>query len=96
MQKWGVNYWGNYATVVNWIIVRSLLAIASIHEFPSRSIDFILYFHQVELGVDVFMVLPLGIIFCVNRREWVLKLNKSLYGLNKASVNWFDPLKKGL
>ena len=35
MQQWGVNYWVTYSPVLNWIIVRSLLAIASIHEFPS-------------------------------------------------------------
>ena len=26
----------------------------------------------------------------------MLRLNKSLYGLNQASENWFDPLKTGL
>ena len=29
MKQWGVNYWEAYDPVVNWIIVRSLLAIAS-------------------------------------------------------------------
>ena len=32
MPKWGVGYWGTYAPVVNWIIVRSLLSITRIHE----------------------------------------------------------------
>ena len=35
------------------------LAIASIHEFPSRSIDFVMVFPQSGLDVDVFMELPL-------------------------------------
>ena len=61
MQKWGVKYLETYAPVVNWVSVRSLFAIESIHELPSISIDFINEFCQVDLDVDVFMDLPLGI-----------------------------------
>ena len=39
--------------------MMSLLAIASIHEFPSRSIVFALAFPQFDLDVNVFMELPL-------------------------------------
>ena len=31
MQKWGINYWDNYAPVVNRISVRTLLAKTNIH-----------------------------------------------------------------
>ena len=30
------------------------------------------------------------------KRDYVMKLNKSIYGLNQASENWFDTLKAGL
>jgi len=95
-QQWGVNYWETYAPVVNWISVRALLAIASIHKLPSRSIDFVLAFPQADLDVDVFMELPIGMDVDGNRSDWVLKLNKSLYGLKQASSNWFQKLKEGL
>ena len=36
MQQWLVNYWEAYATVVSWMNVVSLLAMASINKFPSR------------------------------------------------------------
>ena len=42
------------------------------------------------------MELSLGMVFFGNRVEWVLKLNKYLYGLNQESSNWFDLLKTGL
>ena len=87
IKQWEVNYWETYATVVNWRSVRSLLAIASIHEFPSRSIVFVLDFPQDDFDLDVFMELPLGMEVNKNRGDWVLKLNKSLYGLKKASAN---------
>ena len=74
MQQRAVNYWVNYAPVVNWISVRSLLAIASIHEFPSRSIDFVLAFPQADLDVDIFIEIPLAMVVDINRGEWVLKL----------------------
>ena len=67
MQKGGVEYWETYAPVVNWIIVRSLLSITRIHEFPSRSINFVLAFLQAGLYLDVFVYLPLGMGFYGNR-----------------------------
>ena len=45
----------------------SLLAIASIHEFPSRSIDFVLAFPQFDVGVEVFMELPVAMVVDGNR-----------------------------
>ena len=72
MQQWGVNYWGNYVTVVNRISVRSLLDIKSIHALLSRLIYFVLDFHQVDLDVDVFVDLPLGMKFDRNREKLVL------------------------
>ena len=47
--------------MINWISVRSLLSIASIHKFPNISIDFALEFNQYDLDVDFIMDLPLGI-----------------------------------
>ena len=90
MQQWGVNYWETYAPVVNWISIRTLLAISNIHGLPSRSIDFVLAFLQADLDLDVFMELPVGI--QVNEGDgvsYILCLNKSLYGLKQASANWF-------
>ena len=40
----------------------SLLAIASMHELPSRSIDSVLAFPQACLDMAVLMYLPLGIV----------------------------------
>ena len=42
------------------------------------------------------MELPLGMGIDVNRVEWFLKFNKSLYGLSQTSENWFDFLKTDL
>ena len=92
----GVDYWENYSPVVNCISVRSLLAIESIHKLPIISIDFVLAFPKSYLDVYVFMELPVVIVVDGNRVEWVLKLNKELYGLKQASTHWFSLLKTGI
>ena len=76
-----------------WISVRSLLSIEIIHEFPSRSIDFVLSLPQANLDVGVLVELLLLMIFDGNRGEWLLKLNQSLYEINQASENLFGSLK---
>ena len=42
------------------------------------------------------MELPLGTEVDVNIGEWFLKINKSLFGLNKENEKKFDLLKTGL
>ena len=99
-QTWGQDYWETYAPVVTWASVRLLLIIAKLHGLESKSIDFVLAFPQAELDVDVYMELPAGVTpedeTDENRRRYVLKLNRSLYGLKQASFNWFEKLRKGL
>ena len=64
-----------------WISVRTLVAIAKIHGLSSQSIDFVLAFPQAYLnGVNVFMQLPIDM-EVEGEYRYLLKLNKSLYGL---------------
>ena len=65
-------------------------------ELTRISIEFVLDFTKAELDVDVFVGITLGMRVHGNMGECLLKLNKSLYGLNQASANWFDPLKIGI
>jgi hypothetical protein len=90
-QTWGIDYWDTYAPVVTWASVRLLLIVAKIHGLQSKSIDFVLDFPQADLDVPVYMELPAGVnpvdVSDENRRRYVLKLNKSLYGLKQAGYN---------
>jgi hypothetical protein len=99
-QTWGLDYWDTYAPVGTWASVKLLLIIAKIHGLKSKSIDFILAFHQADLDVPVYMKLPAGInntnVSDGDWRRYVLKLNKSLYGLKQAGYNWFKKLREGL
>ena len=99
-QTWGTDYWETYAPVVNWLSVRILFALTQIHDLETRSIDFVLAFPQADLDVDVFMELPWGYspvgVDEKYARRYVLRLNKSLYGLKQAAFNWYQMLDKGL
>ena len=99
MQQWGVNYWETYAPVVNWISVRTLLAIAVMNDLPTTAIDFVLAFPQAKLKPEerIFMELPFGMsLQNGSSKSHVLKLKKNLYGLKQAGLNWFEYLKEGL
>eukprot|EP00957_Ditylum_brightwellii_P137482 10482008-Ditylum_brightwellii.AAC.1 len=79
MQQWGVDFWEMYSPFVNWITVRTLLAVASIHKLPTQCIDFVLAFPQAEPDINVFMALLIGMAVDEgNSRDYVLKLNKSI------------------
>ena len=97
MQEWGVDYWEIYAPVVNWLCVRALLILSVIHNYHSRSIDFLLAFPQAKLEEDVFMEFPAGIEYPDgSRKQYVLKLDKNIYGLKNAAHNWFQMISNGL
>jgi hypothetical protein len=98
MQTWGQNYWETYAPVVNWTSVSILLAVAKIYGLSSKSIDFVLAFPQAYLEVLVYMKLLLGFDASDNESQkfYMLRLNKSLYGLKQAEHNWFAKLSSGL
>ncbi len=92
MQTWGQNCWETYgAPVVNWASVCLILTITKIHGLSSKSINFVLAFLQADLEIPVFMELPIGFDAPNNedRKFYVLRLNKSLYGLKQAGYNWF-------
>jgi hypothetical protein len=90
-QTWGQDYWETYAPVVTWASVRLLLIVAKIHSLSPKSINFVLAFPQADLDVPVYMELPEGVnpvdVTDDNSRCYVLKLNKSLYGLKQAGYN---------
>ncbi len=63
-------------------------------------INFVLAFPQADLDIPVYMELPTGInptnVSDDDRCQYILKLNKSLYGLKQAGYNWFKKLCEGL
>lgn len=100
MQQWGINYWETYAPAVNWISVQFLLIMSEILGLETQAIDFVLAFPQAKLDIPVYMYVPAGMqlrgIPSDAHHMYILKLEKSLYGLKQTSANWYDMLKKAL
>ena len=77
-----------------------ILIVAKVHGLKSKSIEFVLAFPQAALDVPVYMELPTGVnptnVSDGDCHRFILKLNKSLYGLKQAGYNWFEKFRKGL
>ena len=74
-----------------------LLILAVVFNLLTECIDFTLAFPQATLDVDIYMSIPQG--FNVdegNRKDYVLKLITSLYGLKDASRRWFTLLSESM
>ena len=81
---------------MNWITISLLLGITQILGLDTKAIDFVLAFPQAGLDVPVNMELPAGMDIQgmgESSSNYVLKLNKCLYGLKKSSFNWHNRLK---
>ena len=81
------------------LTVCLILEISKIHNLDSKSIEFVLEFPKEDLEEYIWMKLPIEFQFngqteADSNRQYVLKLNKYIYGLKKGSFNWYEKLKK--
>ncbi len=98
MQTKGVDYWHTYAPVVNWSTVRLVLLLTELAGWHSRQIDYVLAFSQAPIDTTVYCHLPAG--FHIENGEkdedYVIVLEKNLYGTKQAAANWFEMLRDNL
>jgi hypothetical protein len=87
----GVDYNETYAPVVSWTTVRMMLVMAATQGLRTTQIDFTNAFVQADIKEDVYIELPSGFGSPIDG-DYILKLNKNLYGLCQAPKSWFDKL----
>ena len=91
----GVDFFDTYAPVVSWTTIRLLLVLKGYLGLATKQVDFSNAFAQADVKEKVYMELPKGF-EPPSDGDHVLKLNKSLYGLRQAPLNWFEYLSVGL
>jgi hypothetical protein len=90
----GLHYEETYAPVVQWAYILS--------NWHTRQLDFVLAYTQADIERDLYMKLPAGFtvpgrtITKQDRRDYVLKLEKNLYGQKQTGRVWYLHLRKNL
>lgn len=90
MQTYGVNFWETYAPVVLWPTIQLMLILASIHEWHTCQIDFLLAYPQANIECKMYMLIPHGFHVCStgSTKTHVLKHIKNIYGSKQAGKVW--------
>jgi Reverse transcriptase (RNA-dependent DNA polymerase) len=95
-QTKGVNFWETYAPVATWSSIRLVMNLAAINRWQTRQLDFVLAFPQADVETDLYMEVPQGFNIQGDRKTFVLKLVKNLYGQKQAGRVWYKHLSRGL
>ena len=89
MQTYGLNYLETYAPVVTWFSTRLLIITALLQNWSIRQVDFVMAYTQAPIENDMYMALPAGISTSFgNKKDYVLKLKKNLFGQKQAGRVW--------
>jgi hypothetical protein len=95
MQVYGVDYFETFAPVAKLASIRSILAIAARNDWDISMFDFHSAYLNGELDEDIYMEQPPDY-EAADRRCYVVKLHKTLYGLKQAGKKWYDSLCRAL
>jgi hypothetical protein len=88
-QTKGINYWETYAPVASWSVIRILLIMIIIKKWKTRQIDYVQAYTQAKAEIPMFMKIPKGFnIENGNSKEYVLSVQKNLYGQKQAGRVW--------
>jgi hypothetical protein len=96
--KYGEHYQETYAPVAGWTSIRLLLALVLLFQWKTVQLDYVLAFPQAPVERELYMELPKG--FTVSGvddpSQYVLRINKNIYGQKQAGRVWYQYLRKRL
>ena len=97
LQESGVNYFDTYAPVAQWSTIRMMPILSLVLDLQTKQVDYSNAFCQAPLreGEEVYVELPTGF-KCKRDGDFVLTLNKALYGQTVAPQRGFEKLSAGL
>ena len=76
-----------YTPVVSWTAFHLMLILSLILDLKTKQVDCANAFVKAELQVNVYVDLPKEF---KAETDYVIHLNKSVYGLKQASLCWFE------
>jgi len=96
-QIYGIDYYEMYAPVAKLASFRLLLALAARNGWPVDTFNFDSAYLNSSLGENetIYLEQPIGY-ETEDRKRWVWKLLKTLYGLKQGVKNWYDALCQAL
>ena len=74
-----------------------MIILSILRDIHTKSIYFVLPYNKSDVKSEIFM--ELSIIFGFDGYhpiEWIIRLDKYLYGLKDANHSWFGKIKEGL
>ena len=96
-QSKGVDYEETFSPTAKMTSVRMLMAIASSFGMKIHQMDVKGAYLNAKIDKDLYIQQPPGFVkIDENGNEFVLKLNKSIYGLKQSGRNWFQTLQNFL
>ena len=96
MQVEGIDYTEKHAPVVSWGTIRTILTMSLHYHWETMQIDFSNAFTQATLKNPVYVSLPPCFMNKRGDRKTILKLEKALYGLVQAPLEWYEHLRDQL
>ena len=91
----GVHYDQTYAPVASWETIRLLLTMVLKNNWKTRQLDYVLAFPQAPAERELYMKIPKGI-QVDSSTEYVLKVERNLYGQKQAGRVWNQHLVRRL
>jgi len=88
-QTEGVDYFDTFATFVKISSIKVILALVNIQGWVIHQMDAVSTFLNGDVQEEVYMEKPKR---TITKPNLVWKLNKSLYGLKKASRTWYQKI----
>ena len=86
-----------FAPVVEWATIRMVFTLALLEDWTTASIDFKNAFAQATLPKPIYLELPPGYAQAnPGHKNFVMKINKSLYGDRRAANLWYRKLRATL
>ena len=87
----GEDYDKTYAPVASWMSIRLLLTFVVAFGWHTQQVDYVAAYTQAPIDRDMYMEFPRGFTVPggVDRKAFVLKLHRNLYGQKQAGRVWY-------